>query len=164
MPSMLLPSVLWHCWLGSRKGIWPVKNRVVGWWCGYVSGSRCRFAYGPADTTATHYHCSSKFILVLPSWFYLRLPAHPGSPRQNPRVPLIIHLSLLHGSWSWHGTAQAAETIKDSNYSCHTELCMQPNKMWLLKKVLHYVSFSLKVIQQLARFRLTTEPFLFVAD
>jgi len=22
---------------------------------GYVSGSRCRFAYGPADTTATHY-------------------------------------------------------------------------------------------------------------
>jgi len=24
------PSVLWHCWLGSRKGIWPVKNG--GWW------------------------------------------------------------------------------------------------------------------------------------
>jgi len=21
-----LPSVLWHCWLGGRKGIWPVKN------------------------------------------------------------------------------------------------------------------------------------------
>jgi len=26
----LLPSVLWHCWLGSRKGIRPVKNRAVG--------------------------------------------------------------------------------------------------------------------------------------
>jgi len=25
-----LPSVLWHCWLGGRKGIWPVKN---GGWC-----------------------------------------------------------------------------------------------------------------------------------
>ena len=25
-----LPSVLWHCWLGSRKGIRPVKNG--GWW------------------------------------------------------------------------------------------------------------------------------------
>jgi len=24
-------------------------------WCGYVSGWRCRFAYGPADATATHY-------------------------------------------------------------------------------------------------------------
>jgi len=21
-----LPSVLWHCWLGGRKGIRPVKN------------------------------------------------------------------------------------------------------------------------------------------
>ena len=28
--DMTLPSVLWRCWLGSRKGIWPVKNWVVG--------------------------------------------------------------------------------------------------------------------------------------
>jgi len=48
------PSVLWRCWLGGRKGIRPVKNWVVGCWCGYLSGARCRFAYGPADTTATH--------------------------------------------------------------------------------------------------------------
>ena len=27
-----LPSVLWRCWLGGRKGIRPVKNWVVGWW------------------------------------------------------------------------------------------------------------------------------------
>jgi len=30
----LVPSVLWHCWLGSRKGIWPVKKLsgvVVAW-------------------------------------------------------------------------------------------------------------------------------------
>jgi len=27
---LLLPSVLWHCWLGDRKGIQPVKNWVVG--------------------------------------------------------------------------------------------------------------------------------------
>ena len=49
-----LPSVLWRCWLGGRKGIWPVKNWVVGWWRGYLSGARCRLAYGPADATATH--------------------------------------------------------------------------------------------------------------
>jgi len=24
-----MPSVLWHCWLGGRKGIWPVKTE---WW------------------------------------------------------------------------------------------------------------------------------------
>ena len=48
------PSVLWRCWLGGRKGIRPVKNRVVGYWHGYLSGERCRHAYGPADATATH--------------------------------------------------------------------------------------------------------------
>ena len=36
------------------KGIRPVKNRVVGYWRGYLSGARCRLAYGPADATATH--------------------------------------------------------------------------------------------------------------
>jgi len=44
----LVPSVLWRCWLGVRKGIQPVKNWVVGFWCGYLSGVRCRSAYGTA--------------------------------------------------------------------------------------------------------------------
>ena len=43
-----VPSVLWRCWLGGRKGIRPVKNWVVGCWRGYLSG-----AYGPADATAS---------------------------------------------------------------------------------------------------------------
>jgi len=50
-----MPSVLWHCWLGGRKGIRPVKNWVVGCWCGYLSGARCRLVYVPADATDTHY-------------------------------------------------------------------------------------------------------------
>ena len=49
-----LPSVLWRCWLGGRKGIRPVKNWVEGCWCGYLSGARCRLSYGPADAIATH--------------------------------------------------------------------------------------------------------------
>ena len=35
-----VPSVLWRCWLGGRKGIRPVKNWVVGCWRGYLSGAR----------------------------------------------------------------------------------------------------------------------------
>ena len=50
----LMPSVLWRCWLGGRKGIWPVKNWVVGCWHGYLPGVRCRLASGSADATATH--------------------------------------------------------------------------------------------------------------
>jgi len=52
----IMPSVLWRCWLVGRKGIRPVKIWQVGCWHGYLSGVRCRFAYGPsADATATHY-------------------------------------------------------------------------------------------------------------
>ena len=52
--NLVWPSVLWRCWLGGRKGIQPVKNWVVRCWRGYLSGARCRLAYGPADATATH--------------------------------------------------------------------------------------------------------------
>jgi len=67
----IMPSVLWRCQLGGRKGIRPVKNWVMGCWHGYLA--RCRFAYGPADTTATHclLHQKSRLILVLPFWYWL---------------------------------------------------------------------------------------------
>jgi len=67
----IVPSVLWRCWLGCRKGIRPVKNWVVGCWRGYLSGARCRLAYGPADATATHSLASQKSRLVLPFWYRL---------------------------------------------------------------------------------------------
>ena len=51
----VVTSVLRHCWLGGKKGIQPVKNWVMGYWCGYLSGARCILAYGPSDATATHW-------------------------------------------------------------------------------------------------------------
>ena len=40
--------------VGRQEGHPACKNRVLGYWCGYLSGARCRVAYGPADATATH--------------------------------------------------------------------------------------------------------------
>jgi len=40
--------------LGWHEGHLACKNWLVGCWCGYLSGARCRLTYGPADTTATH--------------------------------------------------------------------------------------------------------------
>jgi len=37
-----MPSVLWRCWLGGRKGI---RNRVVGCWHGYLYGARFRVCH-----------------------------------------------------------------------------------------------------------------------
>ena len=51
-----LPSVLWCCWLGSKKSIRPVKRQWCGvqCWHGYLSVAKCKWlAYGPADAIAT---------------------------------------------------------------------------------------------------------------
>ena len=40
--------------VGRQEGHPACKNWVVGCWHGYLSGARCRRAYGPADATATH--------------------------------------------------------------------------------------------------------------
>jgi len=57
--------------LGGRKGIRPVKNRVVGYWRGYQSGARCRLAYGPADALPLTALAPIKSRLVLPFWYRL---------------------------------------------------------------------------------------------
>jgi len=71
--SMLtvLPSVLWRCWLGDRQGNRPVKGWVVGWWLGYLCGTRCRFAYGPTDATATQCLLLQEIAMGLPFWYWL---------------------------------------------------------------------------------------------
>ena len=89
-----MPSALWRCWLGGRKGSWPVKNWVVGCWRGYLSGSRCRFAYGPVDATATHYFLLQKIrigftFLVLPLCCRLTGQSQTKSKRPVKRVCVL---------------------------------------------------------------------------
>ena len=67
-----LLSVLWHCWLGNRNGIWPVKKLsggVLAWLC---VGSEVQTCIWPS-----WWHCHSlslasvKSRLVLPFWYRL---------------------------------------------------------------------------------------------
>ena len=61
--------------VGRQEGHPACKNRVVGCWCGCLSGARCRLAYGPADATALIVSCFSKIQIG----FTFLVPAHPGS-------------------------------------------------------------------------------------
>ena len=68
-----VPSVLWRCWLGGRKGIQPVENRVVGcWWLSVWSEVQ-------TCIWLRWCHCHSlslapvKSRLVLPFWYRLNL-------------------------------------------------------------------------------------------
>jgi len=67
---------------------------VLGCWRGYLSGARCRLAYGPADATATHCLFFSKIQIG----FTFLVPAHPGSPGQRAvkRVCVCVVLTVRY--------------------------------------------------------------------
>jgi len=64
--------------VGRQEGHPACKNWVVGCWHGYLSGAWCRFAYVPADATATHYLAPVNPDWFLPSLFYLSGTGSPG--------------------------------------------------------------------------------------
>ena len=107
----LLPSVLWHCCLGGRRGIRPVKNWVVRCWHGYLSGARCRLAYGSADATATH----CLLLQKNPDWFYL-VPAHLGSPGKKAVKWVCVCVCVFQHWKLW----------KEPVVGCHRWLWKQP--------------------------------------
>ena len=86
----IMPSVLWRCWLGGRKGIRPVKNRVVGYWHGYLSGARCRLA----PPSWCHCHSLSlaavKSRLVLPFWYRLTQVVLEKRPLNGWSVVVVV--------------------------------------------------------------------------
>ena len=51
----------------------------MGYWCGNLSGARCRLAYGPADATAFTVCCFSKIEIG----FTFLVLADLGSPRKG---------------------------------------------------------------------------------
>ena len=90
---MHLPSVLWCCWLHGRKGIQPVENWVVGCWCGYLSGARCR--HDPADATASLPLTVSCFSKIQIGFTFL-VPAHLGCPGQRAVKHVCLYICCMH--------------------------------------------------------------------
>ena len=76
VPLVLVPSVLWHCWLSGRKGIRPVKTE---WWGAgvVICLKRCADLHMaqlmPLPLTVS---CFSKIQIG----FTFLVPAHLGSP------------------------------------------------------------------------------------
>jgi len=85
-----IPSVLWRCWLGGRKGIRPVK-KLSG---GLLSGARCMAQLMPLPLTVS---CFSKIQIG----FTFLVPADPGSPgkRAVKRVCVCVCVCVCH--WRW---------------------------------------------------------------
>ena len=88
-----MPSVLWHCWLGGRKGIRPVKNlsnEVLAWFSVLGEVQTC--------ISPGWCHCHSlslapvKSRLVLPFWYRLTR-VDPDRGPLNGCVCVVMYLS-----------------------------------------------------------------------
>ena len=68
-------------WQEGHPACKKLSDGMLAWLCVWAKVQICMW---PSDATATHY--------LLIDWFYLSdfiflVPAHPGSPGQNPRGP-----------------------------------------------------------------------------
>jgi len=89
-----MPSVLWRCWLGGRKGIRPVKlsSGVLAWLsvCSEVQTCICHLLM-PLPLTVS---CFSKIQIG----FTFLVPAHPGSPRKRAVKRMCVCV-MLSQNW-----------------------------------------------------------------
>ena len=69
---------------------------------GCLSGAKCRFAYGPADATASH--CLLLQEIEIGFGFTFLVLADPGSPRQNPESckMVVVVVFFLRTAASLH--------------------------------------------------------------
>jgi len=119
-----LPSVLWHCWLGGRKGIRPVKNWAVV--ICLVQGADLHMAQRiPLSLTVS---CFSKIQIG----FTFLVPAHPGSPGQRAikRVCVCVYW------WTSVYVILHRRIWKTCASTCRRQLvvifAVQPAVTWLL--------------------------------
>jgi len=84
--------------VGWQEGRSSCKNWVVGCWSGYLSGSKCRLAYGPADATATH--CLfSKIQIDLPFWYRLTWVVPEKRPLNVCMCVCVCHTIMCACVW-----------------------------------------------------------------
>ena len=106
-----VPSVLWRCWLGGRKGIWPVKNLsggVLAWLSLERDADLHMAQLMPLPLTVS---CFSKIQIS----FTFLVPSHMGGPGKRAvkrmcvcvYVLLSLHATLVHSCVDCNGCAQA---------------------------------------------------------
>jgi len=94
--NSFMPSVLWHCWLGIRKNIWPVK---IEWWG--VDVVIC-LEWGAYGWHMVCYHktpsslTSFKSRLVLPFWYRLTQIVLEKRPLNVVVVVIAVAAAATH--------------------------------------------------------------------
>jgi len=96
--SVLLPSVLWRCWLGGRKGIRPVKKRsgeVMAWLSVWNEVQTCMLHMAQLKPLPLTVSCFSKIQFG----FAFLVPAHPGSPGKRAVKRVCVKHVCFYYLW-----------------------------------------------------------------
>jgi len=89
---LFLPLVLWCCWLGGRKGVWPVK--LSGGLLVLLSVWSEVQTYMWSSCCHCHTVTVSRFSEIQICFIFLVL-AHLGSPKQRAVKPMYVYSLLL---------------------------------------------------------------------
>jgi len=84
----------------------------MGCWSGYLSGERCRLAYGPADATVS---CFSKIQIS----FTFLVPAHPGCAGQRVVKQVCVCYMLLWWNLLYTEICMTVCILHYNLISCH---------------------------------------------
>jgi len=84
--------------VGWQEGHPVCKKLSGGVLAGYLSGARCKLAYGPADATVTRYLCFSKIQIG----FTFLVLAHLGSPGKRA-VKWGVCVFRLTNAFAYYG-------------------------------------------------------------
>ena len=85
--------MLWHCWLGGRKSIWPVKSWVIRCLCGYLSGVKCKWFTLLWSIWCYCHPIISCFVIIQNGSAFL-VPAYSRCPGKEI-VKFVLFLLLL---------------------------------------------------------------------
>ena len=106
----------WHCWLGGRKGIRPVKTE---WWgAGVVVWSEVQTCIWPSGFNCHSLSVASvKSRLVLPFWYRLNRVV-PDKGSINGCVCVCVYLGKPSVLWQcWLGIRKSIWSVQEAQHS-----------------------------------------------
>ena len=114
--------MLWHCWLGVRNSIRPVKNGVMRCWRGSAGSyaNHSRHLSGVICIWSSWCHCHpiiSSFIKIQTGLTFLVL-AYPGCPEKRPLNGCLSDFVVLP---EWVGCREIWLTMADLPALCPTQ-------------------------------------------
>jgi len=131
----MVPSVLWRCWLGGRKGIRPVKNWVVGCWHGYLQ--TCIWPSWCLCHSLSF--ASVKPRLVLPFWYRLTWVV----PEKEP-----LNRCVFVRRWNLH--LQGISHVKQWIFRLTQQVTWRHHSLLYCRSAMHHASTSGRALPEIA--------------